>query len=140
MLFHFFKMPKKIQLTPARIHNILLIDSLSAIPNSPIVVVDSKINGPITASPELINSAFSTWLKRIISKAAITSKLPESTLKLAILITNLFINCSPPFFQRFYYYLMQACFILGVLGTASFKSAYADSSTLPYNDSEEIHR
>ncbi|MNI22329.1 hypothetical protein D3C73_758820 [compost metagenome] len=68
---------------------ILLQDSLSAIPESPIAVVMIKTLGPTKASAELIANALSTRPSFNMKSAANISIDPDTILSDAILVTNL---------------------------------------------------
>ncbi|MNV95114.1 hypothetical protein D3C71_1899740 [compost metagenome] len=68
---------------------ILLQDSLSAIPDSPIAVVMIKTLGPTKASAEFTANALSTRPSFSINSAAKISIDPDIILSDAILVTNL---------------------------------------------------
>lgn len=75
----YLRKPIKISATPAPIKSNFPTESLSAIPTSPIAIVEIKTTGPTTASNALIATAFSTLLNRNISAAADNSINPEMT-------------------------------------------------------------
>jgi hypothetical protein len=128
MTDYFLNIPMKMQLTPTNTQSILPIDSLSASPTSPIVVVVNRMNGPTIARPVLTMSAFSIWLKRSITKAASISILPDKRRSIAMVNTILLIN------QLFSFLLMRISPLsinsmrqhlgLGILGTMLIPDAY----------------
>lgn len=97
-VYHFFKIPIKRHETPSKIQAILAHDNLSAIPNNPIEVVIINTDGPTKANVVLIVSALSTCPTFNMNKAAVISILPEMSLRVAILTTNLSKMITPFFF------------------------------------------
>jgi hypothetical protein len=76
--------PIKMNPTPKIIQNILIKDIFSTIPQTPKVVVNISIKGPIIARELLTIIAFSIELNRIIKIAAVISIPPDKNLNMAI--------------------------------------------------------